>query len=360
MSLHEMPYSVGHGMLLPSAWVERINAGVLYLDCNLNVTVHNRLAQQLFVPRVPLWQPVPLQQLLSPDSEGYRVLARLAARPRDVRDLLVLWENEGEIRHVLLDAFAEAGDRHTVPGVWLMTKDLSHFSALEQQVSRSHKLATLSKVAAGVAHEIRNPLTTLKGFLQILAQRLTDARMAAEIEYVRMMLNEIGRVEDMVSELLLLAKPHPVRRVPCALPQLVAELGPAIAELAAEHGVTYSFACDDVPELPLDPALIKHMVMNLVKNAVEAMEHGGELRIHVRNEGAWVVMDVSDTGPGIPFYQMDRIFDAFFTTKEKGTGLGLPVCQRIAGDHGGEVRVSSKGFGTTVSVWLPVQAPAEV
>ena len=241
----------------------------------------------------------------------------------------------------------------------MMMKDLANFTAIEQHMQRTDKLATVGKIAAGIAHEIRNPLTTIKGFLQMMEHRLKAQEMTAELQYIQVMLSEIERVNSLVSELLLLAKPHRAQKLPCSIGALLGDLNPLIELQALLRGIEYEYSVGDVPLIVADPSLIKQVILNLVKNALEAMEEARELRVAVYTSSDHrVQIDVSDTGPGIPYYQIDKIFDAFYTTKEKGTGLGLPICQRIICEHGGEIRVSSKGFGTTFSVLLPV-TPSE-
>jgi len=332
-----------------------LNSGVMFISKSLDVLVYNDLAGQLLDTHVEIGQPVAMEHCLRTDREEYQALVNMVHSEREYRDFVMTWEVNGRIRHVLIDSFAKRDERRQCTGIYVFMKDLGNFTALEQQMQRSDKLATVGKIAAGIAHEIRNPLTTLKGFLQMMDGRFREREMAVELQYTDVMLKEIERVNSLVGELLLLSKPHKVEKSLCSIPALLSELNPLLQSQALLHGIDYVQDIQDVPPVVVDTALLKQVVLNLVKNALEAMDNGGGalgITVHVAED--WLYIDVSDTGPGIPYYQMDKIFDAFFTTKEKGTGLGLPICQRIIADHGGEIRVSSKGFGATFSILLPI------
>lgn len=339
---------------------EELNWGVLVLTAAGWVTARNHLAGQLLNAPLPMGQAVLLSQVLDPEGEPYQILTSIVASERDWRDCIVRWQTGDVVRHVLIESYQQRGLAGNTHGVLITIKDLANLTALEHQLQRSDKLATVGKIAAGIAHEIRNPMTTIQGFLQVLEQRLEAYHLDVETRYVHVMLHEVERVNRLVGELLMLAKPHKMARQPCDLRILLEELAPLLQSEALLQGLEFDCAITDLPLVEVDPAMIKQVILNLAKNGMEAMEEGkGALRIRAQVSGEWVQMDVSDAGPGIPYYQMDKIFDAFYTTKETGTGLGLPICQRIVADHGGELRISSKGFGTTVSVRLPVSPPVE-
>lgn len=339
---------------------EELNWGVLVLTVDGWVTARNHLAGQLLNAPLPMGQAVLLSQVLDPEGEPHQILTSIVASERDWRDCIVRWQTGDVVRHVLIESYQQRGLAGNTHGVLVTIKDLANLTALEHQLQRSDKLATVGKIAAGIAHEIRNPMTTIQGFLQVLEQRLQAYHLDVETQYLHVMLHEVGRVNRLVGELLMLAKPHKMARQPCDLRILLEELAPLLQSEALLQGLEFDCAITDLPLVEVDSAMIKQVILNLAKNGMEAMEEGkGALRIRAQVSGEWVQMDVSDAGPGIPYFQMDKIFDAFYTTKETGTGLGLPICQRIVADHGGELRISSKGFGTTVSVRLPVSPPVE-
>ncbi|PTQ56709.1 MAG: Sporulation kinase [Candidatus Carbobacillus altaicus] len=235
-------------------------------------------------------------------------------------------------------------------------KELSHFMNIDEKILRTDRLATIGQMAAGTAHEIRNPLTSIRGFLQILQDSLKEKQMETEYGYVQLMLKEIARINSLVEQFLLLGKPRDVHFRKINLEKVLDDIIPVLQSEAILHNIHISAEYrDPLPEIIADPDLIKQVVINIVKNAIEAIWQNGKITISVsvQKEEKIVIIKIHDTGPGIPPYIIDRIFDPFFTTKEKGSGLGLSVCQRIVQDMGGNIRVLSKGFGTTFQVILP-------
>lgn len=340
--------------LHPFRW---LNAGVLFLTRALDVTLCNDCAREFLAEALPLGQPTPLEGCLSPHGDVYRTLVDLVSCAKEPKDTVILWETNGRVRHVLMDGHAYRDAKGNFVGLYVILKDLGNMVALEHHMLRTDKLATVGKIAAGIAHEIRNPLTTLKGFLQLFEGHFeSDANLTQYLAHTRVMLGEIERVNGLVSELLLLAKPREMQIGPCDISVLFEEMNPVIQSECLLRDMEFVFTLEAAPVVMADSAMLKQVVLNLVKNAIEAMNEGGKLGIAVRFAPPWVMIDVVDTGPGIPYYQADKIFDAFFTTKETGTGLGLPICQSIIASHGGEIHVASKGFGTTFSVCLPLPA----
>lgn len=332
-----------------------LNSGVLYISRALDVTVCNNLGLSFLENADAVGQPAPLESCLSPSGEVYRILVDLVSFAQEPKDVVMLWEIHGRVRHVFVDAYIHRDAKGILVGIYLVLKDLGNMAALEQHMLRTDKLATVGKIAAGIAHEIRNPLTTLKGFLQVFEARFSDNPETESLHaQTLVMLDEIDRVNHLVSELLLLSKPSEMNKRRCDLNVILQELNPVIVAQALLRNVEFHYDNAAQAVIYADANMIKQVILNLTKNAIEAMDLGGSLRIQLRTVENWAIIDVCDSGPGIPYYQVDRIFDAFYTTKEKGTGLGLPICQTIIASHDGEIRVASKGFGTTFSVYLPL------
>ncbi len=242
-------------------------------------------------------------------------------------------------------------------GAFVVFRDVTRLIALEEQIRQSDRLKTIGQIAAGTAHEIRNPLTAIKGFMQLLGKALTEKRMEREREYVTIVLSELERVNELVGEFLLLSKPRATKLSSLRLGKVVREILPMIHNEALLHDVTVKYyPRTDLPPIVADKELLKQVFLNLGKNAIEAMHGGGELCIREFGDperADRLAVEIRDTGTGIPADALDKVFEPFYTTKQQGTGLGLSVCQRIVHDLGGNISVESDERGTTFTVWLP-------
>lgn len=209
------------------------------------------------------------------------------------------------------------------------------------------------EVAASLAHEVRNPLAAVKGFLQ-----LTLTHRSQVPEYSGVALRELDRAISLLEDYSLFSRaPRVAPTQTVSVDGLLSEVALLTRALAsAGPPVSIDFACSE-PELSVraDPPRLKQVLLNLCRNAVEAMPRGGTLTLSARREGGEIVLEIADTGVGIPPSEVRRIFEPFYTTKESGTGLGLPVCRRIVEAHGGRVTLETRpGAGTTFRVHLPI------
>lgn len=250
-------------------------------------------------------------------------------------------------------------------GAVLALRDVSRLRELEEQLRRSDRLAALGQMAAGVAHEVRNPLVGIRAAAQLLEGE--PAFVSGLREYTGVIIREVDRLNGIVEELLAFASPKPARLVPCNLNQVLEEaLALETAGLAAA-GIAVARLYD--PPLPLilgDPPRLHQVFLNLLHNAAEAMPGGGALTVRTRFERRSAaiggrpaaVAEVADGGAGIAPEALRHIFNPFFTTKPRGTGLGLALSLRIVEDHGGAIEVASEADrGATFAVTLPL-APA--
>ncbi|BBI31084.1 two-component system sensor histidine kinase NtrB [Cohnella abietis] len=264
--------------------------------------------------------------------------------------------NRNKISHELMLDGEVLEFNGVTTGAFVLFRDVSHMMTLEEQIRRSDRLKTIGQIAAGTAHEIRNPLTAIKGFMQLLNKALTDRSMSKEQKFVGIVLSELERVNELVSEFLLLSKPKEIKRVPLRIGQVLQEILPMIRNEALMYNVTVLYY--PKPELlPIlaDKELLKQVFLNLGKNAIEAMVGGGTLIIREcshPDEPNKIAVEICDTGTGIEADVLEKVFDPFFTTKSQGTGLGLSVCQRIVHDLGGSIEVSSDVEGTQFTVCL--------
>ncbi|XEC94858.1 ATP-binding protein [Paenibacillus tarimensis] len=289
----------------------------------------------------------------------HRLLKQMVIEEIPVRNHPLRWTQEDEICELLMDANLLRDEEERLLGAYVIFKDVSNLRSLEEQVQRSDRLSMIGQIAAGTAHEIRNPLTAIKGFLQMFKSRLKEKGLDKEHGYTEIMLTEINRINDLVSEFLLLSKPKDIVYDLIELGSVLRDIMPIVGNEALLHGITVRYDPEvRLPKVIADRELLKQVFLNICKNGIEAMEEGGTLTVGGRIErefgfGRWVHIDIHDTGPGIPQSIVEKIFDPFVTTKQNGTGLGLSVCQRIIHDMGGGIRVSTKGTGTTFTVSIP-------
>jgi two-component system sensor histidine kinase HydH len=242
----------------------------------------------------------------------------------------------------------------------LLMYDLSELKRLEKEVQRHDRLVALGKMAAGVAHEVRNPLSSIKGFATLLGSKFKEG--SHEHEASGLLVQEAERLNRSITELLNYARPTALRKEPVNLGEMVDLSLKLISSDAKALAVNISLDVDpDLPVISVDKDKINQVLLNLYLNGLQAMEQSAvdkELRVSVhRDEGKDVlVIEVQDTGCGIPQNYLDQVLDPYFTTKADGTGLGLALAYKIIDEHKGSIRFTSKeGKGTTVSVTLPIE-----
>jgi signal transduction histidine kinase len=233
----------------------------------------------------------------------------------------------------------------------------------ERHGSRTETYAEFAALVGGLAHEIRNPLSTIRLNMELLAEdfaaedpqspsRHRDRRARAKIELVR---QECDRLQKLLGDFLDFARQESLTLEPGSLNVELEQLLDFFAPRAGDAGVDIVRYLD--PELPavrLDRETFRSAVLNLLLNAVQAMESGGQLVIRTRPAGLGVVLELIDTGPGMDAETLGKVFQAFYTTKQGGSGLGLPTARKIVEAHGGTIDIeTAPGRGTKVTIWLP-------
>ena len=230
----------------------------------------------------------------------------------------------------------------------------------ENRLIQAAKLAAVGEMAAGIAHELNNPLTTVTGFSELILEELPEG--TPQRTDLEMVLREARRASDVVRRLLDFSRQGEQVRAQADLNGVVDDVVALTRHLVQTNGVKLIVDLDEsLPWISIDHNQMKQVLLNLIHNALHAMPNGGELRVRTtcanRDERSWVVMSVSDTGVGISPADQDRVFEPFFTTKggSGGTGLGLSVTYGIVTDHGGMIELSSEpNHGSTFGVWLPI------
>jgi len=215
------------------------------------------------------------------------------------------------------------------------------------EVLRLDRLNLVGEMAASIGHEVRNPLTTVRGYLQMF---LRKAEIAEYREQFKTMIGELDRANAIISEFLSLAKNKAVELKPYNLNDIISTLLPLLQAEAFHSGHDIQVDMGDIPDINIDEKELRQLVLNLATNGFEAMEPIGRLTIETYTEADKVMLAICDTGKGMSPQALDKLGTPFFTTKDKGTGLGLPVCYRIAERHGAKIDVTTSPQGTKFMV----------
>lgn len=254
----------------------------------------------------------------------------------------------------------------SIDGVVLIIRDLSRIRELEEAVRRADRLSMLGAMAAGLAHEIKNPLGGIRGAAQLLAREEPDPAMLRE--YTDVMIREVERINGIIEELMDLTRPRTPHQQPVDLAKLLSDIVLLQQEAVRDRQIEFLLHLDpSIPPLLGDESLLNRLFLNLIKNAAEAIDPPGRVEITSKiaaemqmlrpgeRPTAMVRVEIRDSGRGIPADALDNIFTPFFTTKEQGSGLGLATCQTIVNQHHGLLKVdSTPGAGSVFTVSLPL------
>jgi two-component system nitrogen regulation sensor histidine kinase GlnL len=250
-------------------------------------------------------------------------------------------------------------------GAILTLKDITYVRELEAAVRQADRLSTLGALAAGLAHEVKNPLGGIRGAAQLLEHELDEG--SDLLEYTGVMIRETERIDRIIRELLELASPRGMRLAPVNLHRILGDI--LLLQKQAVTGRQLSFVTHfdpSIPDIMADGEMLTRLFLNLIRNAIDAMGESGQLTVTSRvlsdyrlaqNErrSRMVAVEVDDDGPGIPAEDLENIWTPFFSRKATGTGLGLTICHKIVSEHRGMIKVESDpGHGTRFTVLLPL------
>lgn len=343
--------------------VENTNEAFVTIDQNHQVLFFNRAAERIFGYTRDEVMGHDLEIIMSPacSRDHRRAVERFLATRQPKRighatELLATRRNGDTFPANISFSVAEVDGAMYFTGI---VTDLTETKALQERIIRSERLAALGKVVAEINHEIKNPLMMIGAFAGQLARKLKDRQ---SVEKLNVIVKEVGRLEDLLKELRELYLPRSLTMEEIFVSQLLQEVHDLIENDCDTKKIYISLKMDgERTRIKGDRSRLKQVLINVVKNAIEAMEGGGELCLESRLRGEKVEITIADTGPGIPPEDLERIFEAFYTTKPHGTGLGLGISKSIVEEHpGGSFSVESeRGKGTRFKISLPAFQGAE-
>ena len=332
--------------------VESIADGLISVDKDKKIVTLNRRAAEFLGDEETKLKGLKISNIFDPDIEELLKDQKMIIRDMEVE---IKPPSGGRIP-LSLSAAPLKDETGREMGLVLLLRDLREIRELQDKVRRSERLASLGRLAAGVAHEIRNPLSSIRGFAQYFMRRLKG--QVEEQEYASIMVKEVDRLNRVISELLDFARPKKPHREPQALEEIIDY---SLKLLQSEFSqlkikVEKSFE-PDLPKVEVDRDQISQAFLNLFLNSLESIEGEGKIKVSLKRIRQPPALEVAimDTGRGIAREDLGKVFEPFFSTKRKGSGLGLAIVHQIVEGHGGDIAVDSQeGRGTTFRITLPV------
>lgn len=290
---------------------------------------------------------------LATGEEAYELITHihLPAETLGLRIVLHTYQADAVIRRaefnmlvlILLMAFG-----------WILASAVYRYARREElhrfEMAKRDNLVKMGEMGAMLAHEIRNPLAGIKGFAQLITKKADDPRTRDSADRI---VTEVRRLESLVSDLLDFAASDKFTSAPVGLAELVDHTASLVRSEAEQINVTITIDCPGDVQVSGNKNRLAQVMLNIVRNGMQAMLDGGTLNISLHDSGTEAVIRISDTGHGIRQEDMPRIFEPFFTTKPRGSGLGLALCKKIIEEHHGSIDITSDDRGTTVKLSLP-------
>lgn len=347
--------------------IDSVGDGVIVLDMSGKVMLINPVAEVItgFSRRISIGQP--FSQLFKGEQSLLEIVNKSAASGMSISDHenIVLSRN-GKLVPIGVTASPLLLTDGSNAGTIVLLRDLTNIRELEEAVRKADRLSALGILAAGLAHEIKNPLGGIRGAAQLLEMELAEDDELRECTQV--VLKEVQRVNRIVEELLDLSSPRKLNLVGVNLHKILAHIVFLQQQATEGKSITFQRYLDpSIPAILGDEGRLTQLFLNLIKNAVEAVGDSGLIEISSRvvseysmtqrgeRRSRMVAIEISDNGSGIPQAELENLFTPFYTTKEKGTGLGLAICQKIVAEHRGMIRVDSvEGKGTMFTIMLPL------
>jgi two-component system, sporulation sensor kinase E len=336
-----------------------LDEGVLVLNLELKPLYLNRAAHEMLGIKDESIGPEPLRRLL-PEPFWQAVAEDLRGnklRTAVHHDIEIFYP-----QHRFLQIYVTRFQHETSqePIVLLILRDITEAHKEAALSAESERIGAVTHLAAGVAHEIGNPLNSLHIYMQLLERELKNfdpVKSKKLREHVAVCSTEIARLDQIVNQFLKAVRPNPPALEPRSIHEIISEVLQVLEpEIANRDVLVEKEFASDLPKILADRNQLKQVFFNIIRNSLQAMTKGGMLHIRTELQTERIMIAFRDTGGGIPSEVLQHIFEPYFTTKKEGSGLGLMIVQRVIREHGGVVDVSSEqGRGTTFRIFLPLK-----
>lgn len=323
-----------------STVLENMGEAVIVVDDEMKITLFNKSSQQLFRKN----EDEVLQKNLSELSQNIKKsLTEYCKNSNEKCADVSIDTSTGDERKYLLLNFTRNKDEESRDNYIIVINDLTESWRLEEESKRKEKLSAMGELASGVAHEIRNPINAIGMIAQRLDKEFKVEKDSDEYHSITSLLrSEVTRINKIITQFLSYAKPLDIQLKKVNAKEFFDDIYRLYSDQAKIKGIELIKSSDKPFEMLIDPELIKQSLMNLVQNAIDALEQKGKVEINYFKKGNDLIIEVSDNGKGIPEKVLDKIFDLYYTTKPEGTGLGLSIVQKIVAEHSGTIEVFSE------------------
>jgi PAS domain S-box-containing protein len=337
--------------------LDSMNDGVFVVDPDGVLLLNNKAAERLLALHSSVDDATQIWDIID-DPHIASFVQKTIREQESVRDREFTIDTSGVVR-VLSMSVLPLVQNGKIEGTLLHIEDVSEKRAREARLRRAESLASLTTLAAGVAHEIKNPLGSIGIHLQLVNKVLqrSEAPESDDLrEYLDVIAEEVDRLNSIVVDFLFAVRPMDIELQDSDLNERVNEMVDFVRYELREADISLVLDLDEhLPPLRLDEKYFKQVLINLIKNSIHAMPDGGELRISTQQRGDEVILRLSDTGVGMSDEVIHKIFEPYFTTKDTGSGIGLTLVYKIVREHMGDIAVmSEQGKGSTFTVTLPV------
>lgn len=329
--------------------VETVREGILTVDGAGRITFANQRAAEILACQLSELYGAPLLRFLNGDSRRLFTARKANLNGEATSDDWQFRRSDGTVfpGSVTAALLPEEGKEAEMV---LTMMDMTERRKTEAKMARLERLNLAGQIAASLGHEVRNPMTTVRGFLQIMQ---SDPKHEEEREYLGLMVDELDKTNAIISEFLSLAKDKLSELRRGSLNSVITAMTPLLTAAALENGCDLIIEKGAIPEIRFDAKEIRQVLLNLVRNAIEATPAGGRITVRTGRDGGGAWLEVRDNGSGIPSNFLSKVGTPFFTTKPKGSGLGLAVCLRIAQRHAAVIDIASDSTGTVVKMRFP-------